>query len=112
MIQYLNKVRKHQSNFERTAMTKIPREENVQADALSKMGSGTGPDVKTSTYGVVIQSEPSITLKLDVMETEEGSTDPEWATDVIQYLRDRSLRRDKLLSRKVKMHSTRYVLIG
>jgi hypothetical protein len=29
MIQHLNKVRKHQSNFERTAMTKIPREENV-----------------------------------------------------------------------------------
>jgi hypothetical protein len=65
-------------------MTKIPREENVQADALSKMGLGTGPDVKTSAYRVVIQSEPSITPKLDVMETEEGSTDPEWATDVIR----------------------------
>ncbi|XP_062147754.1 uncharacterized protein LOC133856715 [Alnus glutinosa] len=96
-----------QSNFDRTDMTKIPREENVQADALSKMGSGTGPDVKTSAYGVVIQTEPSITPKLDVMETEERSTDPEWATDVIQYLRDGSLPRDKLLSRKVKMHSAR-----
>jgi hypothetical protein len=76
------------------------------------MGSGTGPDVKTSAYGVVIQTEPSITPKLDVMETEERSTNPEWATDVIQYLRDRFLPRDKLLSRKVKMHSARYVLVG
>jgi hypothetical protein len=112
MIQYLNKVREYQSNFDRTAMTKIPREENVQADALSKMGSGTGPDVQTSAYEVVIQTEPSITPKLDVMEIEEKSTGPEWATDVVQYLRDGSLPRDKLLSLKVKMHSARYVLIG
>lgn len=106
MIQYLNKVREHQSNFDRTAMTKIPREENVQADTLSKMGSGTGPNIQTSAYEVVIQTEPSITPKLDVMETEEKSTGPEWATDVIRYLRDKSLPKDKLLSRKVK-----YVLI-
>jgi ribonuclease HI len=112
MIQYLNKVCKNQSNFDWTAITKIPREENVQVDALSKMGSGTGPDVKTSAYRVVIQTEPSITPKLDVMETKERSTKLEWATDVIQYLRDGSLPRDKLLSRKVKMHSARYVLIG
>jgi ribonuclease HI len=71
MIQYLNKVQAYQSNFDRTAMTKIPREENVQADALSKMGSGTGPDVKTSAYEVVVQTEPSITPKLDMMEIEK-----------------------------------------
>jgi ribonuclease HI len=53
-IQYLNKVREYQSNFDRTATTKIPREENVQADALSKMGSGTGPVIKTSAYEVVV----------------------------------------------------------
>ncbi len=54
MIQYFDKVCEYQSNFDRTAMTKIPREEYVQADALSKMGSGTGPDVKTSTHEVVV----------------------------------------------------------
>jgi hypothetical protein len=45
------------------------------------------------------------------MEVEERTTDPEWATDVVQYLRNGSLPEDKLLSHKVKMHSTRYVLI-
>jgi hypothetical protein len=49
-------------------MTKIPREENVQADALSKIGYRTGPDVKTSTTGVVVQTKPSIIPKLDMME--------------------------------------------
>jgi ribonuclease HI len=112
MIQYLNKVREYQSTFDRTALTKIPREDNVQVDALSKMGSGTGPVVKTSTYEVVVQTEPSIIPKLDMMEVKERSIDFEWATDVLQYLRNESLPEDKLLSRKVKMNSARYVLIG
>jgi hypothetical protein len=93
-------------------MTKIPWEENVEADALSKMGSSTGPDVKTSTNEVVVQTEPTINKKLEMMEVEERSTDLEWATDVVQYLRHGSLPEDKSLSRKVKMHSARYVLIG
>lgn len=112
MIQYLDKVRKCQSNFHRTAVTKVPREENARADALSKMGSGTGPVVRTSTRGVVIQTEPSILPKLDMMEIEEESDEPEWTTDVIQYLRNGSLPEEKLGARKVKMHSARYVLIG
>ncbi|XP_062170503.1 uncharacterized protein LOC133876233 [Alnus glutinosa] len=112
MIQYLDKVRKCQSNFDRTVVIKVPREENARADALSKMDSGTGPVVKTSTRGVVIQTEPSILPKLDMMEIEERSDEPEWATDVIQYLRNGSLPEEKLRARKVKMHSARYVLIG
>jgi hypothetical protein len=60
----------------------------------------------------VVQTEPSIIPKLDLMEVEERSTDPEWATDVVQYLQNGSLPEDKLLSLKVKMHSARYVLIG
>jgi hypothetical protein len=112
MIQYLSKVREYQSNFDRTAMTKIHREENVQADTLSKIGSRTGPDVKTSTTRVVVQTKPSIIPKLDMMEVEDRSTDLEWATDVVQYLRNGSLPEDKLLSRKVKIYSARYVLIG
>jgi hypothetical protein len=105
-------VRKSQSNFDRTIVTKVPREENARADALSKMGSGTGPVVKTSTRGVVIQTEPSILPKLDMMEIEEGSDEPEWATDVIHYLHNGSLPEEKLRARKVKMHSAWYVLIG
>jgi len=104
MIQYFDKVCAYQSNFDRTAMTKIPWEENVQDDALSKMGSGTEPGVQTSAYEVIVQTEPTIAPKLDVMETKERSTGPEWAIDVVQYLRDGSLPGDKLLSRKVKMH--------
>jgi hypothetical protein len=112
MIWYLNKVHEYQSNFDRTILTKIPRVDNVQADALSKMGSGTGPIIKTSAYEVVVQTKPSIIPKLDMMEVEERSTDLKWATKVVQYLRNGSLPENKLLSRKVKRHSARYVFIG
>jgi len=77
------------------------------------MGSGTEPIIKTSAYEVVVvETEPSIFPKLEMMEVEERSTNPEWAADVVQYLRNRSLPDDNLLSRKVKIHSARYVLIG
>jgi len=47
-----------------------------------------------------------------MMDIEEGSTDPEWATRIIQYLRNGRLPEDKPKSRKVKMHSTRYTILG
>jgi hypothetical protein len=61
---------------------------------------------------MVVQTEPSIISKLEMMEVEERSTDPKWAADVVKYLRNGSLPEDKLLSCKVKIHSARYVLIG
>lgn len=112
MIQYLDKVRKYYSNFDRIVVTKVSREENAQADALSKMRSDTGPIVTTSTRGVVAQTEPSILPRLDMMEIEERSDEPEWAADVIQYLCNGSLPEEKMRARKVKMQSARYVLIG
>lgn len=80
MIQYLNKVHEIQSAFDRVVLTKIPRENNVRADALSKMGSEAGLKMKNYPNEVMLQSEPSILPKREVMTTEEESTDPEWAT--------------------------------
>jgi hypothetical protein len=112
MIWYLNKVLGYQSNFDKVDLTKIPPEDNIRADTLSKMGFGTGPEIKTSAYEVIVVTEPSIIPKQDMMEIEEESTDPEWAMGVIQYLQNGSLPKDKLLSRKVKMNLARYALIG
>jgi hypothetical protein len=44
------------------------------------MGSGTRPEIKTSAYEVIVQNEPSIIPKQEMMEIEEESIDPEWAT--------------------------------
>jgi hypothetical protein len=45
MSEYLGKVHQFYSHFDRVVLTKIPREENGLADALSRIGSGTDPTV-------------------------------------------------------------------
>jgi hypothetical protein len=67
MIKYLDKVHECQSYFDRVVLTKILREDNVQVDALSKVGSGTDQDIEVSAHEVIIKSEPSIAPKQDVM---------------------------------------------
>jgi ribonuclease HI len=56
MIQYLKKVHEIQSCFDRVVLTKIPRENNLRADALSKIGSGAKarPDMKISSHKVML----------------------------------------------------------
>jgi hypothetical protein len=80
MIQYLNKVHEIQSNFDRVVRTKIHRENNIRADALSKIGPKTGPEVKTFSHKIMSQKKPYIISRQETMEIDEESTDPEWAT--------------------------------
>lgn len=83
MIKYLDKVREFQSCFERVVLTKIPREKNIRVDALSRVGSETDQEIKTARQKVIIKAEPSIALKQDMMQVDEATSEPEWATDVI-----------------------------
>jgi hypothetical protein len=41
MVKYLKKIRECQSHFDKVVLTKIPRQDNAQADILSKLGSET-----------------------------------------------------------------------
>jgi hypothetical protein len=84
-------------------LTKIPREDNARADALSKLGSRTDQVIKASTYKVIIQAEPSIALRQDMKQVDEAPTNLEWATEIIQYLQNGLLLEDKARSQKVKL---------
>jgi ribonuclease HI len=46
MARYLEQVHHFQSYFERVVVTKIPWEENIQADELSKVASGTYEEIE------------------------------------------------------------------
>jgi len=45
------------------------------------------------------------------MELDADSTEPEWATDIIQYLKNGSLPKDKTRAWKIKVQVTRYSLL-
>jgi ribonuclease HI len=89
MARYLDQVCQFQSYFERVVTTKIPREENIRADEFSKIASGTNEEIKVSRRQIIVLTEPSITPKTNVMEADTTPNEPEWATEIIQFLRKR-----------------------
>jgi ribonuclease HI len=112
MARYLEKVLKLQSCFERVIITKILKETNTATDELSKLASRSDQEIEASDQEVIVLAEPSIAPKSDVMELDTAPAEPEWATDVIQYLKNGLLHEDKVVARKVKLQAARYSLLG
>jgi hypothetical protein len=62
---------------------------------------------------VFVQPSLAISGVFDLMQiTLEEEPEPEWASDVIKFLRDGKLPDDKVHSRKVQMQSARYTMIN
>jgi hypothetical protein len=93
-------------------ITKIPREENTQADALARVGSATDQEMTVMKRGILVQPQPTIRKTRDLMRIGvEEESEPEWASEVIKYLKKGELPNDKTQSRKVRLQSTRYTMI-
>jgi ribonuclease HI len=60
LAKYLEKVHDLQSSFRTMTVTKIPRERNVQADALARAGSATDQEIARMKRQVLVQPNPSI----------------------------------------------------
>jgi hypothetical protein len=88
MARYLEQLRKYQSYFDSVVVTKIPREENTRVDELSKLASGIDEEIEALHHQIIVLFEPSISPKSEVMELDAASTEPKWATDIIQYLKN------------------------
>jgi ribonuclease HI len=112
MARYLDQVRQFQSYFERVIITKIPRDENIRADEFSKIASGIDEEIEASRRQSIILTEPLITPKTNVMEADTTPNEPEWATEIIQFLRNGLLPEDKVAALKVKTQATRFYLFG
>jgi ribonuclease HI len=112
MARYLDQVRKFLSYFDRVVVIKIPSEANTRADELSNIASGIDEEIKASRWQIIVLTEPSITLKVNIMELDTAPTELEWATEIIQYLKNESLPQDKATARKIKTQATRYSLLG
>jgi ribonuclease HI len=95
MARYLEEVRRFQSYFERFVITKIPLEENIRADEFSKIASGTEEEIEASRRQIIILTEPSIAPRTKVMEADSAPEEPEWARDIIQFLRNGLLPEEK-----------------
>ncbi|XP_062155173.1 uncharacterized protein LOC133863227 [Alnus glutinosa] len=85
MSQYLDKVRQFYLYFDKVVLTKVPREENGLADALSRIGSGTDPAVTVGGCKILVRARPTISSDVEVMQLNE--TEPEWGAEIVRYLK-------------------------
>ena len=90
--------------FKETNFVQIPREENMEADALVKEASTNQPMDEFDEVRYI----PSIDLSEVLQVQNEGN----WMTPIISYLKDESLPEGKDEARRLRVWSVRYVLLN
>jgi hypothetical protein len=92
--------------------TKIPREKNVQVDALARAGFVTDQGIAKMKRQVMVQPNPSIDEGQGLMQVgREREPEPEWASDVIRYLRSGELPSHKEQAHKVRLQAACYTMV-
>ena len=103
MNKYLSKVRNLIKKFKEASFLQIPREENMEVDALAKEASIDGSMDELDE----VQYMPSI----DLPEVQQIRGEENWMTPIVAYLRDGRLLEERDEVRKLRIISTKYVLI-
>ena len=103
MKKYLSKVKRLVKKFKETSFLQVPKEENIETDALAKA---------VSTEGLVdeydeVQYIPSI----DLLEVQQIEGEENWMIPMVAYLKEGRLLEERDEARKLGIRTTKYVLI-
>ena len=106
MAKYLGVVRRLLQGFAAWVIDKIPREENVKADRLSKFASITmpEPDPEEREKKVFVEYLPHRSTEkreMEVLVAHIESPEPCWMDPVLAYLKDGTLPREKNKAKRV-----------
>ena len=104
MKKYLEKVLQSVKKFKEATFVQIPREENMDADALAKTASAN----QSMDEFDEIQYLPSIDIP-DVLQVQNKES---WMAPIISYLKDGTLPEGKDEARKLRIRSARYILLN
>ena len=109
MIQYLAKAKALIANFRTFSIAQVPRSQNKQADALSKIASTSFAHLAKQVL-VEVLKEKSIREKevMPIVE-EEGDT---WMTPLSEYLQNGVLPAEERKARKLKIKARQYAIIN
>ena len=108
MTKYLLKVQESLSRLEEWVIEKIPRRENMQADALAGIAASF-PVKETTMLPMYVQADPTI-AKSYVCNAETKEYD--WTDNIKAYLQIGALPEDSKSAHKVWMQASRFTLIG
>ena len=103
MKKYLKKVLQLMRKFKEIDFVQIPREENMEADALVK-------EVLTNE-AIDEFNEVYCILSIDFQKVLQVQNEGNWMTPIIFYLKDERLSEGKDEARKLRIQSTRCVLL-
>ena len=89
--------------FKEANFVQIPREENVEVNALAKEALTTGAMDEFDE----VQYVPSI----DLSEVQQIEDRENWMTPIVSYLKEGKLLEGKNKARKLRVRAARYVLM-
>ena len=102
MQQYLNLVRYQISQFREVRLSRIPREQNTEADQLAKSASSSISDDQVK---IVKQSS------LQTTEVNPIHTEISWMTPIISYLQRGILPDDRHEARRLKVRASYFFML-
>ncbi|KAJ9560378.1 hypothetical protein OSB04_005538 [Centaurea solstitialis] len=103
MISYLKIAKDKIARFDKFSIEQIPRDLNMQADALANLGSAFNEPA--------LESVPIIHLMSPTIEEAQViEENHDWSNDIWNYLKNDQLPEDKLEARKVRLKSSRYTI--
>ncbi|KAJ9545572.1 hypothetical protein OSB04_025279, partial [Centaurea solstitialis] len=103
MISYLKIAKEKIARFDKFSIEQIPRDLNMQADALANLGSAFNEPT--------LESVPIIHLMSPTIEEAQMiEENHDWSNDIWNYLKNDQLPEDKLEARKVRLKSSRYTI--
>jgi hypothetical protein len=103
MKKYLNLIQKILETLEKVDFRHIPREENADADHLTRLASSGEEGERI----IEVQGRPSI----ETVEVSPIFNGRSWMTDIIQYLKGGVGPEDKKEAHKLRVRATRFVLL-
>ncbi|XP_021752462.1 uncharacterized protein LOC110717969 [Chenopodium quinoa] len=106
MVAYLAKIKTVIAKLRSCEIELIPRGQNAQADALSKLASSTLTELSKSVY-VDVRREKSVA---EVMNLDCAMHETSWMDPILAYKIREELPEDRKLASKIKRISSRFVV--
>ncbi|GFY91594.1 hypothetical protein Acr_07g0017900 [Actinidia rufa] len=108
MIAYLGEVKAASTKIKFFKIRQIPREDNKKADALANLTS-TFEFISNKCVPLEFLANPSIGITNQVLQAEES---PTWMDEIIAYLQDGILPKEKLQARRLQYRFARFCIFN
>nr|GEV82154.1 reverse transcriptase domain-containing protein [Tanacetum cinerariifolium] len=108
MIKYLEIVKGLVNRFTTFSISQVPRSKNKKADALSKIASTSFAHLSKQVLVEVLENKSIKEKEVATVIKEDGAT---WMSQLVDYLKEGTLPRDKKEARKLRLKARQYELM-